>query len=500
MSDEACLGEGDPLSKLVALSVEQQSVWPVDVDLATCGFVRELRAFQRSAVARLLVAQGGANFSVPGSGKTTVAYAVFAGLRVRGVAHGMLVIAPPAAFEAWADEAHECFAPGRVPRLRIRPKSIANSDEVIVLNYERLSDPAVRAALRAWARNRKVLTVFDEAHRAKAGEKSRRGAAAAVLARSSDAVLTLTGTPQPNASSDLTAIFDLVWPGQGHRLVDGDLADVRERAFVRATKGDLALPALDLRVERVELDPAHRLLYAAMADRVGEITSSAEADAAEAGAAIMRLLAAAVHPAAVFTRGEPWSLPDDERADWDLEAILNEPMQHVRSSKIVRAAELVAENRREGRKTLVWSCFVDVVRLLGEALADHKPAVIVGATPIDDPAAPTDRVRELERFRRDPDCWVLVATPQTLGEGISLHRTCIDQIHVDRSYNAGTWLQSIDRTHRLGLPADARPTCTVLVAADTIDVRVGEVLAAKVAAMGKALNDPSLTPRDEEAE
>ncbi|HEY8524615.1 MAG TPA: hypothetical protein VIL48_06615 [Acidimicrobiales bacterium] len=65
---------------------------------------------------------------------------------------------------------------------------------------------------------------------------------------------------------------------------------------------------------------------------------------------------------------------------------------------------------------------------------------------------------------------------------MSLHRTCTDQVHVDRGYAAGTWLQSIDRTHRLGLEPDAQVTCTVIEAADTIDARVAEVLNAKVAA------------------
>jgi hypothetical protein len=124
----------------------------------------------------------------------------------------------------------------------------------------------------------------------------------------------------------------------------------------------------------------------------------------------------------------------------------------------------------------------------------HGPATVIGATPIDNPSAPADRVREIDRFRNDPDCWVLIATPQTLGEGISLHRTCTDQIHVDRGYAAGTWLQPIDRTHRLGLAAGAKVTCPVIEAEDTIDSRVSDVLNNKVAAMASALGDHALRP------
>jgi SNF2 family DNA or RNA helicase len=87
---------------------------------------------------------------------------------------------------------------------------------------------------------------------------------------------------------------------------------------------------------------------------------------------------------------------------------------------------------------------------------------------------------------------VLIATPQTLGEGVSLHRTSQHQVHVDRTYNAGVFLQSLDRTHRLGLDPGAECTATLLVTEGTIDERVEIRLAAKVAAMAAMLDDPDL--------
>lgn len=47
--------------------------------------------------------------------------------------------------------------------------------------------------------------------------------------------------------------------------------------------------------------------------------------------------------------------------------------RYVRSAKIVRAAQIVADNRARGRKTLVWSSFLGNVRALAEALAHHTP-------------------------------------------------------------------------------------------------------------------------------
>ena len=484
----------ETLRRLVRLTVDQQAAWPTDLDLAKLGFNRLLRPFQRAAVARLLTAGGGADFSVPGSGKTAVAYALWTALRILGRIHALIVVAPPSAFEAWQDEAVACFRSEHLPVVRVRPDRLSNSDQVVVINYERLADPGTFGMLRAWSRNRRILVVFDEAHRAKAGLNSRRGAAATVLARLADASMVLTGTPMPNRESDLISIFDLVWPGHGERLVLGELANRRERAFVRVTKADLGLPPMNVRVERVTLAPLHRRVYDAMLEAVDRWATGPAVTAAEAGKALMRLLAAATNPGAVFDPGAPWSLSDYTGPGAELADLLSEPGRHIRSAKIVRAAQIVAQNRALGRKTLVWSNFVDNVRVIGEALSIHNPATVIGATPVDDPAAPSDRVRELNRFRSDSECWVLVATPQTLGEGVSLHHTCTDQVHVDRGYAAGTWLQSIDRTHRLGLAADACVTCTVIEAENTIDTHVARILNSKVAAMAEALEDRTLRP------
>ncbi|MET8473968.1 SNF2-related protein [Streptomyces sp. NPDC006422] len=492
------VGKGSTeLGRLLSADISAQSEWPVDIDLPELGFIRDLRPFQRIAVARLLSAGGGANFSVPGSGKTTVAYAVFTALRSRGSAQVMLVVAPPSAFEAWVEEAKACFVDGNGPVVAVRPEPPARRDTVVVLNYERLGDSAVRAELAGWARNRKVLTVFDEAHRAKAGTASRRGFEAAALAHRSDSTMVLTGTPMPNKPSDLESVFNLVWPGQGGRLVDGDLSHLRERAYVRATKDDLDLPPLHVRVERIALDAPHRALYKAMTARVSEWAHAAQDSstvAAEAGHALMHLIAAATNPAAVFTPDRPWSIPFDRPEFVDLRSLIDSPTSHVRPAKIVRTAQIVAKNRALGRKTVVWSSFIANIAALATALNQHNPAVITGATVVELATAPTDRRRQLEKFREDDDCWALIATPQTLGEGVSLHHAATDQVHVDRGYSAGTWLQAIDRTHRLGLPPGSRSTCTVLIAEDTIDERVSTALNAKVAALAGALNDHSLLP------
>jgi SNF2 family DNA or RNA helicase len=119
-------------------------------------------------------------------------------------------------------------------------------------------------------------------------------------------------------------------------------------------------------------------------------------------------------------------------------------------------------------------------------LKKFQPAVIYGNVSLEDRAA------ELNRFRTDADCTVLLSNPQTLGEGVSLHQVCHNEIFVDRSYNAGLYLQAVDRIHRLGLALDQKTSIEILISKGTIDERVATRLTAKINALSNFLQDEHL--------
>jgi SNF2 family DNA or RNA helicase len=103
-----------------------------------------------------------------------------------------------------------------------------------------------------------------------------------------------------------------------------------------------------------------------------------------------------------------------------------------------------------------------------------------------------DREEQIQRFRTDDSCKVLLSNPATLGEGISLHHECHDAVYVDRDFAAGRFLQSLDRIHRLGLEPDVMTRITVLASAGTIDEVVAARLAVKLNFMGGILDDPAV--------
>lgn len=66
-------------------------------------------------------------------------------------------------------------------------------------------------------------------------------------------------------------------------------------------------------------------------------------------------------------------------------------------------------------------------------------------------------------------------------------------VYIDRSYNAGLYLQSLDRIHRLGLPPEQVTTAYILQSEGTIDTRVANRLELKIARLGDYLNDDGLS-------
>ncbi len=104
-----------------------------------------------------------------------------------------------------------------------------------------------------------------------------------------------------------------------------------------------------------------------------------------------------------------------------------------------------------------------------------------------------NRVDELARFRDDPECLVLIANPAALGESISLHDSCHDAIYLDRTFNAGQYLQSLDRIHRLGLPPDAETNITLLQSIGTIDEVIAARVREKTERLELLMDDPNLT-------
>lgn len=454
----------------------------------------DLTSFQRRDIAKLLSLRHGANFSVPGAGKTRVGLAVFQVLRRREGIARLLIVGPKSSYDAWLSENTECLQPAL--SMEVSDRVPARNADALIVNYERL--PNMVSALSRWLTEKPSMIILDEAHRMKLGANGTYGAACLALGPRSKRRLILTGTPAPNGVKDLENLFGFVWPGTGRQSVlravnGGDLAAASRALrplFTRTTKGELDLPPVETTVRTIPMPPLHSEIYEALIGQFSARASGHEADFQALGRVLVYMLMAATSPALLTvgsTQYEPLAyrvppLQVPERSS--LFQLMQDLPAYEMSPKYQEVLAIVRENAAKGRKTLVWSTFIRSLNTLQRVLAQFSPALVHGGTP--------DREEQIHKFRRDPHCMVLLSNPATLGEGISLHHECHDAIYVDRDFAAGRFLQSLDRIHRLGLGSDITTRITVLESEGTVDEVVTARLASKLRFMGGILDDPAV--------
>ncbi len=457
---------------------------------------RVLTPRQHENILYLLDMQNGANFSVPGAGKTLTTLAVWQILVAQNKVGALLVICPRAAFESWESEVSESFMNLRSPE-RHSGGLFAAETQIGLINYEQLENPSRLSYLRSWMKANSAMLVLDEAHRVKGGGRSVRWAGVRSLAQMASRVDLLTGTPMPQGPSDLKSLFMASWPKL--RRTDLDERHItalrRNTVFVRTTKGELNLPPLEIRTISEPPGKLQSDILDALSDRyLGSnfLSIGDSRNLAKRGKAVMTMLAAATNPAllsrlslADYEMGLKWP-PDAISSDATLSQLIENYSSHEIPWKIRYVTLRVKELADAGQKVLVWSNFVGSLATLKAALRSHNPALVHGSV------ASRDREEQLRKFRFDPSCSVLIANPQTLGEGVSLHQTCHHAIFVDRTYNAGLYLQAIDRIHRLGLEESQITTIELLQTTGTIDVRVGDRLETKVRRLASFLQDEHL--------
>ena len=143
-------------------------------DLRSAGFRRNLTPAQTRNVATLIQYSAAADFSVPGSGKTTEALAYFALKRTPG--DKLIVVAPVNAFAPWEEQIDLCFGRGvlRVARLVQSAESITqrleSAPDVALINYHKVSQPAAHQALATYLSQQSSFVFLDESHKIKRGE------------------------------------------------------------------------------------------------------------------------------------------------------------------------------------------------------------------------------------------------------------------------------------------------------------------------------------------
>jgi SNF2 family DNA or RNA helicase len=363
-------------------------------------FSRELTKTQIRDLGRLLAIMHGANFSVPGAGKTTALLAIYEAGVGNGVHNRLLVVAPKNAFLAWEDEISLCYGSNEAPTVarltggRDRVvQALRRNLEIALITYQFL--PNVLDLVNEWCHRHKTHVVLDESHRIKAG---RGGVFATAALELSDAAVRrdlLSGTPMPNAPEDLRSQIEFLWPGQRILPDERVLADspveqlskVQECVrpfYARTTKEELKLPELTVRRVPVQLGPLQRELYDLLrseAKRLAAGMSVADRRFLRAlGSHVMRLLEAATNPL-LLAQSEMLDMEGEGAVRMKAWELLKEVSRSEKPAKITKALEIAQSSlsKDNANKILIWTSFIQNVHVLESLLANFDPVSLYGA-------------------------------------------------------------------------------------------------------------------------
>lgn len=479
----------------------------IEANLAAMGFTRrKLKRFQLRDLAHIMTLRNGANFSVPGAGKTTVTFALH--LLVRRLGQHLFVVAPKSAFQAWRDIMSECLADD-APEDVAEPFTVLDGREQetahaltsgatrFLMSYDLMIRQ--QGVIAAHFATHPVHLVLDEAHRMKAGTLSQRGAFLLKIATLPARRDILTGTPMPQSASDIESQLDFLWPGHGLgiQVIRGKSPrEVLGNLYVRTTKQELEIPEATRAFLDVDMKPGQLALYSIVrSDFLSQFAFQinrgvGQAQIMKARRSVMRLLQLSVNPAQALSA---MAIDDYKIPSGIADAVIEEG----HSAKLTTVMDHARTLAHKGEKIVIWTIFTDTIRSLASALADLNPVVLHGGVPSGSVGDLDTREGRVRRFHLDPSCHVLIANPAAAGEGISLHTVCHNAIYADRSYVSTHYLQSIDRIHRLGLAPEQKTNIFVYRSkapreVGSIDLSVSRRLTEKIRNMQQLLDDPDL--------
>lgn len=470
---------------------------------------RKLKDHQIKAALHLLSVQNGANFSVPGAGKTTVVLSVFQYLRDRGEVDTLFIVGPPACFGPWISEyelvlglrpSYEILAGGDIDDRRERYKvAKAEASDIYLTTFQTLQRdwPNVKNFMRLHGIN--VYLVVDEAHYIK--QLGGQWADAVLnIAGYSKLRCILTGTPFPKSFSDAFNLFDVLWPEtppiseqDRHKIhyyskhnqpkKAGSILDEKiGPLFYRVRKNDLKLADQNFHEPiMIAMNDKERQIYDSIVEHVKKLS---ESDYKRNYDVLMRLRQGRImrlRQCISYIHLLKTAIPDyDEELISDVFLISNVISNYdelERPAKIDKTMDLVNDLLSRNEKVVIWSNFIETLKLIKKSLANagHKAELIYGATPTQNSKVSTELTRDeiISRFTNpEGEIDILVANPAACAESISLHKTCSYAIYYDLSYNCAQYLQSLDRIHRVGGSEEKEAHYYFLLYADTIDLDI----------------------------
>ena len=429
----------------------------------------------------------------PGLGKT--AQALLAAEAAN--AYPLLVVVPNVVKTNWAREAARWTPHRSVTVVQGDGDTVDGFADIVVLNYEVLDRH------RGWLGDLGFRgMVVDEAHfiKNKGSQRSQHVLALSDRIRSRATrplLMALTGTPLINDVEDFRAIWQFLGWIDDSKPFD-ELADALEdTGLTPADRGFHAAArqcVIDLGiVRRRKLDVAADIPALRIADLPVELDGQAGPSIRAAERDLTRRMVAQ-YETALANRSSDLVI---EGIDYDLvrrvaRSELKDTttrsgenvftmMRRIGQAKAELAADYTAQLARSTGKVVFFAKHIDVMDAAEETFARQG----VRFSSIRGDQTPAARQANVDAFVNDPDVAVAVCSLTAAGVGLNL-QIASNVVLAELSWTNAEQTQAIDRSHRIG---QAEPvTAWRIIAAQTIDTRIAELIDSKAGLAARALD------------
>lgn len=450
---------------------------------------RKLKPHQLKSAFHFYTLKNGANFSVPGSGKTTTVLSVYEKLRQEEKCNVLFIIGPPSCFQPWQHEFKETL--GRKADTIILSggsksfrkseyyRSQENAYELYLCTFHTALNDCIDITNFFNQININVFLIIDEAHYIKQLGGSWANSIMEIGKKATFKGI-LTGTPIPKSYKDVFNLFDFLWQENSPLTNDDKIQiniweknkkneNVKELLdshigplFYRVRKKDLGLiPAVFHEPIIVKMKGIEKTIYEAVKAKIFELDQSDYFRNENIlqklwKGRMMRLRQAVSYPKLLLSAIDDYTEKFIDNSDL-MEQIKSYDKLEM-SGKLEALHELVMTLRNRGEKVLIWSNFIGTLQLIKNHFNSigQRAELIYGKTPVrkdDSILIGEEKTREDIRdefIDVNSGLDILIANPAACAESISLHKTCFHAVYYDLSYNGAQYLQSLDRIHRVG--------------------------------------------------
>src|SRR2546423_4690822 len=155
-------------------------------------------------------------------------------------------------------------------------------------------------------------------------------------------------------------------------------------------------------------------------------------------------------------------------------------MRRIGQAKAELAADYTAQLSRSAGKVVFFAKHIDVMDTAEKVFEKRG----IGHTSIRGDQTTRVRTKNIDAFVNEDDVHVIVCSLTAAGVGINL-QVASNVVLAELSWTAAEQTQAIDRVHRIG--QDQPVTAWRIIAAQTIDARVAELVEAKAGLAARAL-------------